>query len=435
MQKLDICKQIISSVTDMISSPETLEAYRASKFFVRKRKLSMLNVIYFLLYNGKSALQGSISDVRDMLSNVTSFPKNVTKQAISRARKGISYMLFRELFSLSSKIFYANLKERKLWYKYHIFAIDGSKTELPNSKDNFDHFGEMFDHHNTNRKFTQALTSIVYDVLDDYIVHATFSRYLASERAQALLHMKELEELGIYNESIIIFDRGYYSENMFRYCVEHGHLCVMRLKQSLCIAKNLKPSKSDAYEGFDTLYGDPEEGTDDIRVRVIAVKLDTGETEYLATNIFDEEITPLMFRELYFLRWACEKKYYELKITSLLEEFSSATPNSMMQEFFITLLLTNLSALVKADADEEIKNKSRPKNKFNYQANRTFIIGRIRTLFIKLVVGISEMSDLDILLDDATHSKSQIQPGRKYKRDKKKGKLRKHMRNRKAMPT
>ena len=119
-------------------------------------------------------------------------------------------MLFRELFSLSSKIFYANLKERKLWYKYHIFAIDGSKTELPNSKDNFDHFGEMFDHHNTNRKFTQALTSIVYDVLDDYIVHATFSCYHASERAQALLHMKELDELGIYNESIIIFDRGYY---------------------------------------------------------------------------------------------------------------------------------------------------------------------------------------------------------------------------------
>ena len=74
MQKLDICKQIISSVTDMISSPETLEAYRASKFFVRKRKLSMLNVIYFLLYNGKSALQGSISDVRDMLSNVTLYP-------------------------------------------------------------------------------------------------------------------------------------------------------------------------------------------------------------------------------------------------------------------------------------------------------------------------------------------------------------------------
>lgn len=88
----------------------------------------------------------------------------------------------------------------------------------------------------------------------------------------------------------------------------------MRLKQSFCIAKNLKPSKSDAYEGFDTLPGDLEEGTDDIRVRVIAVKLDTGEIEYLATNIFDEEITPSMFRELYFLRWACEKKYYELKI-------------------------------------------------------------------------------------------------------------------------
>ena len=76
----------------------------------------------------------------------------------------------------------------------------------------------------------------------------------------------------------------------------------------------------------------------------------------------------------------------------------------------------------------------REKN-LSHTLNRTFIIGRMRTLFIKLVVGISEMSDLDILLDDVTHSKSQIQPGRKYKRDKKKGKLRKHMRNRKAMPT
>ena len=146
---------------------------------------------------------------------------------------------------------------------------------------------------------------------------------------------------------------------MFRYCVEHGHLCVMRLRQSLCLAKNLKSSKADAYEGFDTQHGDPKEGTEDIRVRVIAVKLDTGEIEYLATNIFDKEITPSMFRELYFLRWACEKKYYEFKITSLLEEFSSATPNSMMQEFFITLLMTNLSALVKADADEAIKNNCR----------------------------------------------------------------------------
>ncbi|MBQ9438317.1 MAG: hypothetical protein IJU50_08285 [Lachnospiraceae bacterium] len=80
------------------------------------------------------------------------------------------------------------------------------------------------------------------------------------------------------------------------------------------------------------------------------------------SNFFipDEKITPLMFRELCFLHRSCGKKHYEPKVTSLLEEFSSATPNFMMREFFITLLMTNLSALIKAGADKEIKNKSRP---------------------------------------------------------------------------
>ena len=43
--------------------------------------------------------------------------------------------------------------------------------------------------------------------------------------------------MGLYNNSIIIFDRGYYSEDMFRYCVEHGHLCVMRLKEGINLSK------------------------------------------------------------------------------------------------------------------------------------------------------------------------------------------------------
>ena len=434
MKKLDICKLIISSVREYIFSPNTLETYRAPNCFVRKRKLSMLNLIYFLLYNGKSALQGSISNVRDMLCDVTGFPEKLTKQAISHARKGLSHKLFLELFRLSSNIFYDNVGKRKRWHNYHIFAIDGSKIELPNSKENFDYFGELFEYHRPERKYTHALASIVYDVLDDYIIHATFSRFLASERSQALCHMKELEDLGIYKESIIIFDRGYYSEKMFRYCVGNGNLCVMRLKESIGLAKKLKKSSSSAYEGMNVLLGDPKEGTDDVEVRVIAVKLDTGATEYLVTNIFDKKITAEMFRELYFLRWPCETKYYELKITSLLEEFSSASPNSIMQEFFITLLLTNLSALVKADVDEVIKEKSRATNKYQYQANRTYIIGRMRVLFLKIITGIAEMASLDTLLDDASHCKSQIQPGRKNKREMKKSNLRDHFRNRKMMP-
>lgn len=432
MKKTEICSLIINSIKEFIFSPDILEAYRAPKFFVRKRKLSMLNVILFLLHAGKGALETSITSVRDLLCDITDFPKTISKQAISHARQGICFSLFYELFNMSTDLFYSHLEHRKDWYGYHLFAIDGSKIELPNSKSNFDHFGEMFEHHNPERKFTQALASIVYDVLDDFIIHATFSRFLASERSEAVKHMMELEELGIYEDSVIIFDRGYYSETLFRYCVKHGHLCLMRLKQNYCISRKVASAgKGGAYEHIDVLKGDPTEGTEDIKIRVIAVKLSTGEIEYLATNLFDEKITTEMFRELYFKRWPVETKYFELKNILHLEEFSGATPNSAMQEFYITLLYSNLASMIKADADAEIQSRCRSTNKYRYQANRTFIIGQFRMHLLEMISGFRELDYLLVIFEDACHTRSQIKEGRKFKRDMRKLKNRKHFRNRK----
>ena len=229
---------------------------------------------------------------QNLASIITDFPANsfpkVSKQAISKARQGIKPSLFADLFNLSVDIFYKNYDTRKLWNSYRIFAIDGSKLELPNSESNFTLFGEMFTATSKEKRyFTQALGSMVYDVLDDYIVHASIHPFLSSERAAAISHLQTLEALCIYENSIVIFDRGYYSESMFRYCVEHGHLCVMRLKESLNIAKKC--------------HGD--DGTNDLEIRVIEITLDDGSKEYLGTNLDDPAIKPAMFKELYFMRW------------------------------------------------------------------------------------------------------------------------------------
>ena len=125
-----------------------------------------------------------------------------------------------------------------------------------------------------------GLASIVYDVLDDYIVHSSFQRYLASERAAALEHLKNLEALNIYQDSIVIFDRGYYSENFFRYCVEHGHLCLMRLKEGYNLAKKC----SGDVHTF--LPGNSKDGTTDIDVRVIEVTLDDGTRKEIDLSAF-----------------------------------------------------------------------------------------------------------------------------------------------------
>jgi len=424
--KKEICKQVIRRIRAYLHDPDCLSLHREEKRFVRKRSLSMLQVIQFIFYSSKASMCQNLASIITDLPDI-GFP-NVSKQAISRARQGIKPSLFSELFNLSVDVFYNNVDDRKRWNNYHIFAIDGSKLELPNSESNFKIFGELFTTTSKEpRYFTQALGSMVYDVMDDYIVHASIHPYLSSERAAALSHLQTLESLDIYEDSIVIFDRGYYSEALFRYCVEHEHLCVMRLKQSINIAKNCHG------DSHFILKGNPVDGTDDIEVRVIEVTLDDGSKEYLATNLDDEAIKPSMFKELYFLRWPIECKYYELKERLDIESFNGATSTSVVQEFYLNMLLANITSLLKNHVDSMIDESSNPNNKYRYQANRSFITGRLKKILPILLFIPNKIQLIDNLVDFAFKCRSQIQPGRSSERRKQNGVRRTHFRNRKTV--
>lgn len=424
MNRIDICKNIIQSIKEYITTPGKLEPHRAKNHFVRKRKLSLFQVIMYLLYTSKASMFQNLSRIREDLGNLD-FP-DISKQALSKARQFINPALFKELYYLSVDLFYKQLPSRKLWNGYHLFAIDGSKIELPNSKSNFEFFGEMFGYPDPNRRFTMGLGSIVYDVLDDYIVHASFQRYLASERSAALEHLHNLEDLNIYQNSVVIFDRGYYSEDMFRYCVEHQHLCLMRLKQNYNIAKKCSG------DIITVLPGNEKDRTEDTKIRVIEVILNDGTKEYLATNLFDSHISQQMFRELYFYRWPVETKYKELKSRLAIEEFSGATTTSVLQEFYINVLLSNLSSLIKNQVDEEIQITAKSTNKYRYQANRAFIIGRIKTIVPKILCNLFDLSVIDRLYKESLRCRSQIMPERTFRRKKNKAIDRTHFNNKKV---
>ena len=350
MNRTNICKNIVQSIKDYITDQVKLEPHRMEKHFVRRRKLSLLQVIIYLFFSSKASMFQNLSQIKEELGTL-SFP-NVSKQALSKARQFINPSLFKELYYLSVDLFYSQIPSRKLWQGYHLFAVDGSRIELPNSKSTFDFFGKMSSYPDPNRHYAMALASIIYDVLDDYILHASIHKFLSSERVAALEHLKVLEDMGLYNNSIIIFDRGYYSEDMFR--------------------------------------------------------------------------------ELYFYRWPVELKYKELKSRFAMEEFSGATAVSIQQEFYINMLLSNLASLIKNEADEEIQISAKSTNKFRYQANRAFIIGRIKSIVPKILCGLFELSIIEQLYTDAVRCRSQLLPGRSFPRKKLKSKGRSHFRNKKA---
>ena len=213
---------------------------------------------------------------------------------------------------------------------------------------------------------------------------------------------------------------------MFRYCVEHGHMCLMRLKE------NYNISRKCSGDIITVLPGDEKKDTKDIKIRVIEVILDNGTKEYLATNLFDSTITQSMFQELYFYRWPVELKYKELKSRLAIEEFSGATTTSVFQEFYINMLLSNLSSLIKNQADEEIEISAKSSNKYRYQANRAFIIGFMKRLLQKILCTISTIDEINRLYSKAVRNRSQIMPGRTFKRKKNKAKGRTHFNHQKV---
>ncbi len=170
----------LAPIKDYITDQVKLEPHRVEKHFVRRRKLSLLQVIIYLFFSSKASMFQNLSQIREELGTL-SFP-DVSKQALSKARQFINPSLFKELYYLSVDLFYSQIPSRKLWQGYHLFAVDGSRIELPNSKSTFDFFGEMSSYPDPNRRYTMGLASIIYDVLDDYILHASIHKFLSSER-------------------------------------------------------------------------------------------------------------------------------------------------------------------------------------------------------------------------------------------------------------
>ena len=70
MNRIDICKNIIQSIKEYITTPEKLEPHRAKNHFICKRKLSLFQVIMYLLYTSKAAMFQNLSRIREDLGSL-----------------------------------------------------------------------------------------------------------------------------------------------------------------------------------------------------------------------------------------------------------------------------------------------------------------------------------------------------------------------------
>lgn len=249
----------------------------------------------------------------------------------------------------------------------------------------------------------------MYDVLNDIVVDAKITSYPGDERLLARQHIDTINNPKLLDNTIVIFDRGYPSYDMFTFLDQKGLFFLMRVSSAFKLANRTSSNDSILnYKANKTLK----------KLRVIKIALPDGNIETLITNIFDNSITPILFKELYFLRWGVECKYKELKCSIEIEEFSGNKPITIHQDFYASIYLSMVTSLIKKDSDIAIAKENKEKNlKSTYHSNKNFIINQVFKKIINIMTRpLLCKRIIEEILEKSIKIRSQIRPNRSCER-------------------
>ena len=299
----------------------------------------------------------------------------ISQQAFSLARQKIKWEAFWDLFVLTVNTHYRIYKDKiKRWKGFRIFAIDGSKQSLPNDPPLREFFGTS----GAGNTSPTAQGSILYDILNDIVADARIEPMTTDERTLAQKHIRHLVGLESFEEwkELIIFDRGYPSFELINELLEAKIHFVMRVRSKFSLA-------IDELSHGDHLI-ELEQGEQKILVRTLKFRLDGGEQETLITSLKEKRIGIKAFKALYFKRWPIETKYDQVKNKLEIENFSGRLVDNIRQDFYATMVLTNLAVDFINEAQEKVEEDQKGKeNKYEYKVNVNHTIGVLKDRLIQ----------------------------------------------------
>lgn len=397
---------IVTGLHNLICSTDYLIRSRTKPTaFLRVRKMTFPEYIYVIVQNMKSSLQPGLNAFFEAYHDGKI---SYSKQAFSKGRSRILPEAILELVTYAVRYFYEKGKPCT-WNGYHLFGIDGTKLNLPCTPE----LSKLYDvQYSSGVPQTQALVSCVYDLVHGIIVDTRFESCRANEKV-ATKDMISNFPLKDIVKPIFIMDRGYPSAKLIDAIINAGYTFIMRCSSEF--GKRIPKTGTDCV--VDHSFKMLQHAT---HLRMITIPLPGKETEYLVTNLFDSNITADDFRELYRMRWGIETKYNDIKNKLEVENFTGYTPDSVKQDFYATLLLSNLASIFRYDTHEEIEaTHTKPTNKRKYRMNIAATIAELKGKVMGILSTASALSRRKLfkkLFNNLRNAMVAVRPGRSFPR-------------------
>lgn len=305
--------------------------------------------------------------------------KEYTKQAYSKARMKISHQGYKELNRLLIDEYYKG-EDYKTYKGYRLLGMDGTIIQLPEGKQIEEEFGRI---NKINKNLNGSISIVVYDLLNQFIIDTELYSSSADERISGISLLERIANNNKKEKEIIVADRGFPSLYYFLRLQHMGYDFVVRYNSKQFLKETrgfVKSKKKDEEVTISIKYGRKRKDdiklqefareikVEEIKLRIVKVKLKTGETEYLITSLLREKgFKSSDFKRIYKYRWEIEEKFKYLKNTLEIENFSGKTPEAIRQDYHSCILISNIHNLMLEEAQENLNKKLGKSKKYKYK--------------------------------------------------------------------
>jgi len=362
--------------------------------FTRERVLNFPVLMLLLLQKSLKSLQNHLHEFLWQLGGRSADAPMVSASALTHARAKLRAGAFIEWnqTAVLPTVYgpaHAGLVQR--WRGHRLLAVDSSLWRLPDSAELRQQFGvvQCGNQHGEHESYPEARVSALYDLLNQVALDAQLVASRQSERPLAEAHLSAIQA-----DDVILTDRGYTGYRWFvRVRERSGHFLSRCSRASFAAAQALFARDQAGVSRIATLSAPKELRAEcrargwplALRVRLVTVRLSTGELEVLATSLLDEASYPTeSFGKVYGRRWGQETFYGRLKGRLDLEHCSGTTVEAVEQDFHALILLSNVESVVIGPAQAELARASAQRAE-PVQVNRAVSLHGLKSRLIELL--------------------------------------------------
>jgi len=381
--------------------------------------LIMLFVFRLVLSNNKQGYAITIAELWDQCRTMgIPLPQAtpVAASAFCTARAKLDEGVFKRLHVRILSHYESACADRR-WRGHRIFAVDGSKMNVPRPL-----LGDGYRTPSDNAHYPQGLVSCLYRLKSKIPVDFDLVAH-GDERTVARTHLTSLSE-----NDVVVYDRGYFSYAMLYAHVERGIHPIFRMKtkagrvvdafiagSETDAVVEIMPTR-DARRRVQLAY--PGRECKPISLRL--VKYAVADTPYIVgTTLFErQKYTVVDLADAYHSRWGIEELYKISKQLMSIEDFHGQSERGVKQELFAHFVLIALGRIFSNHSEDGFNSHrtadEEPRTRANFKNCLITVARNIEGLLLQQAIWLSET--LNQIVASISSCRQKLRPNRAYER-------------------